>query len=314
MEPVKLLLVEDDPDVADLVRLYLPQVGDRPVELRWAPTYADGLQAIRHGDEHVCLLDQHLGDGTGLDLLREARAGGYQGAIIFLTASGNRETDLQAMRGGATDYLVKSRLEPDALERAVRYALERAEALEALRRSEGHLRAILDRLGLGTALVDETGRVAFLSRVASDVFGVRGRSDAPWPRALGLDADDEGRVRAIFDHPGRRRVPLRVERAGRVFQVEVEVQQDPALPARKILVFHDVTEIHDLRRLLDERAQFHRLVGRAGNMAEVFRLARDLAAVDATVLIEGETGTGKELVARAHPRRQRSRATGRSSP
>jgi DNA-binding NtrC family response regulator len=54
-----------------------------------------------------------------------------------------------------------------------------------------------------------------------------------------------------------------------------------------------------LRRLLDERAQFHDLLGKSKAMQLVYQQIRDVARVDSTVLIEGETGTGKELVAQA---------------
>jgi DNA-binding NtrC family response regulator len=51
--------------------------------------------------------------------------------------------------------------------------------------------------------------------------------------------------------------------------------------------------------MLSEKARFHDLVGRSPGMVRVYEQIRDLAPVDATVLIEGETGTGKELAARA---------------
>jgi DNA-binding NtrC family response regulator len=57
--------------------------------------------------------------------------------------------------------------------------------------------------------------------------------------------------------------------------------------------------VHDLRRLLDEKAQFQDLIGKSEPMLRIYDQIREVARVDSTVLIEGETGTGKELVARA---------------
>ena len=79
----------------------------------------------------------------------------------------------------------------------------------------------------------------------------------------------------------------------------MDVKDDPRDARGKIFFFYDVTEVHDLRRLLDERAQFHDLLGKSKAMQLVYQQIRDVARVDSTVLIEGETGTGKELVARA---------------
>jgi len=62
------------------------------------------------------------------------------------------------MRAGAADYLSKERLEPAILERALRYAVERSRAQEALRRSHDDLLAILNRLQIGVD-PDRRGRV-----------------------------------------------------------------------------------------------------------------------------------------------------------
>jgi DNA-binding NtrC family response regulator len=81
--------------------------------------------------------------------------------------------------------------------------------------------------------------------------------------------------------------------------VEVEIHRDPRHPDRRIMVLHDRTELHSLRQALNEQASFHDLVGKSPAMLRVYQLVRDVAQVDTTVLIEGETGTGKELIARA---------------
>ena len=70
-------------------------------------------------------------------------------------------------------------------------------------------------------------------------------------------------------------------------------------PVRRILILSDRTELHALRQALNEQASFHDLVGKSAAMLRVYQLVRDVAQVDTTVLIEGETGTGKELIARA---------------
>ncbi|MBN1558480.1 MAG: sigma 54-interacting transcriptional regulator [Lentisphaerae bacterium] len=59
------------------------------------------------------------------------------------------------------------------------------------------------------------------------------------------------------------------------------------------------SQVNDLRKMLADKARFQDLLGRSAGMLRVFQLIRDVAGVDATVLIRGETGTGKELAARA---------------
>jgi PAS domain S-box-containing protein len=73
-------------------------------------------------------------------------------------------------------------------------------------------------------------------------------------------------------------------------------------------IFRDISELVSLRSELAEQGSFADMVGVSPAMQKVFRLIPDVAACDAPVLIEGPTGTGKELVARAihdlSPRRE----------
>ena len=87
-------------------------------------------------------------------------------------------------------------------------------------------------------------------------------------------------------------------------QQAVSVSSSPLLdPEGKfmgaVLVIRDITLLRDLERELRERHQFQNLIGRSKKMQETYRLLEDLANLETTVLITGESGTGKDLVARA---------------
>jgi transcriptional regulator with PAS, ATPase and Fis domain len=70
-------------------------------------------------------------------------------------------------------------------------------------------------------------------------------------------------------------------------------------PGGVALVLGDVTEVTSLRKQIDVRERFGRIVGRNARMQQLYRLIEDVAPSDASVLVRGESGTGKELVARA---------------
>jgi signal transduction histidine kinase len=120
---VNILLVEDDEDDYILVRKLLSQIASLKYELKWAPTYDAALEAIGNDHHDVCLIDYHLGDRTGLDLMQETKGKTSACPMIFLT--GHEDHDVEAMRAGASDYLVKGRISADLLERSIRYAIER---------------------------------------------------------------------------------------------------------------------------------------------------------------------------------------------
>jgi len=74
----------------------------------------------------------------------------------------------------------------------------------------------------------------------------------------------------------------------------------PPAPATGVaMILRDVTEETGLRKAVSARYRLGGIVGKSRRLQELFRLIGDVAPSEASVLIRGETGTGKELVARA---------------
>ena len=179
-----------------------------------------------------------------------------------------------------------------------------ADAYQALEQSRDDMLAILDQMRIGTALTDAAGYLVFVSRVAKELFGAKiaAAHGKPWQKILPLSKEEREQIESMAARAPRERakIPLHIQSdAGRRYWVESEIYDDPRDPQRKIFCFYDVSEIHDLRRILEAKASFHEIIGRSKPMQRVFDSIQNLASADVTVLIEGETGTGKELVARA---------------
>src|SRR5580692_5763515 len=125
---LRILIADDDEDDYILTRDLLQRIGRQRFRLDWTPSYEAALQAIELNQHDVYLFDYHLGHADGLELMREAMARGCKAPIILLTGNDNWETDVEAMKAGAADYLVKGQLDARLLERSIRYALERMRA------------------------------------------------------------------------------------------------------------------------------------------------------------------------------------------
>jgi PAS domain S-box-containing protein len=80
-----------------------------------------------------------------MDLLKDAIAQGCEAPIILLTGKGTQEIDVKAMESGAYDYLIKSELNTEKLERCIRYSLERASSIQALKANERRYRSIFEK-------------------------------------------------------------------------------------------------------------------------------------------------------------------------
>jgi PAS domain S-box-containing protein len=179
-----------------------------------------------------------------------------------------------------------------------------SEMLAQIEKSHDDLLSILNQLQLGTAMTDKDGCVTFVSEAAQRLLGksqaeVLGR---PWQDVFPLQKQDKAQIEVIFACQAERRtrIPVHIEAPdGRHYWMEVDIRDDPRDPQGKIFFLYDMSEIYDLRRQLHEKATFHDLVGKSEPMQLVYQQIRDVAEVDSTVLVEGETGSGKELVARA---------------
>lgn len=229
-----------------------------------------------------------------------------------------------AVRHGSVRYVILQRFGPEILpiqpllQKAREEQLSHRQAVNHHERTEAGLgrrlakseqerddvMAVLDGLGLGSIMVDANREVTFISGKARELLQTDpdrmiGRSlvkGLPWK------TEDNARVEAMGRLPVAQRqvVSVVMERKNRSTRaLEIEVQDDPRDSRKTILLLKDVTEMEELRRQLVGPTQFHDLVGKCPAMRVVYERIRDIATVDVPVLIEGETGTGKELVARA---------------
>lgn len=174
--------------------------------------------------------------------------------------------------------------------------------LEVSERTKDDALALLQHLGLAAFVLDERGHITFASDRGLEILGMTAEAviGQEWEQALPLHKQDRVPIRELIDTASDRRKTCVVCIEGpRPCWVEIEAHGDPRHPGRHIVIVHDRTELHTLRRVLNEQASFHDLVGKSPAMLRTYQLVRDVAQVDTTVLIEGETGTGKELIARA---------------
>lgn len=173
-----------------------------------------------------------------------------------------------------------------------------------LEESHDDLLSLLNQLRLGVVMVNETGQITFLSQSGQELVGktLQETVGKHWEEVCPFAGADKLRLQTAIKLPPEQRVKVSVHfksSAEESRRLEVDVQDDPRDARRKIFFLYDVSDVYDLRRLLDEKAQFQDLIGKSEPMQKVYQQVRDVAPLDVSVLIEGETGTGKELAARA---------------
>ncbi len=124
---LSLLLVEDDRGDALLVEELIIDAG-AGFEFRWAETIADAENLLGQHRPDCVLLDLNLPDANGMDAVHRIGRLDSSIPIIVLTGHSDEHFGVHAMSSGAQDYLVKDRVDPEMLRRAVLYAIERKRA------------------------------------------------------------------------------------------------------------------------------------------------------------------------------------------
>jgi len=131
---ISVLLLEDNPGDARLIRELLANTNDK-FELQCVDLLSKGLDCLASQTIDAMLLDLGLPDSQGLNTIESVRAKKASLPIIVLTALNDESVAIEAVRRGAQDYLIKGSITGSMLSRIIRYAIERKNYEEELKRS-----------------------------------------------------------------------------------------------------------------------------------------------------------------------------------
>jgi signal transduction histidine kinase len=157
---IPVLLVERDLKVTRFLRESLSALTTSEIDLSVGHTLSEALEKMREREFHAVLLDLCLTDSEGIETFARLHKHAPGIPIVILTCHEDEAFALEALRHGAQDYLLKSKIDGKILTRVIRYAIERkrielrlvaanSELLKSnqeLARSEDALRRALDEV------------------------------------------------------------------------------------------------------------------------------------------------------------------------
>ena len=283
LPPITVLLIEDNRTDALLLRELLVAAQSRRFQVTTATRLGEALQRLAAESFDVVLLDLGLPDSRGLATFTALHGHAAAVPIIVLTGLDDETLAVEAVQAGAQDYLVKGQVEGNGLIRAIRYALERHWALEALQQQRDWLDGTLSSIGDAVIATDTSGTVTFINRVAVVLTAW------PMPEAVGSHVDTvfrivDERTRQVVESPVMRAlrdgtvVSLRphtvlLARDGRTLPIA-----DSAAPIRNsqgilqgaVLVFRDISERRRLEAQLLQAQKMQAIGVLAGGIAHDF--------------------------------------------
>jgi PAS domain S-box-containing protein len=199
-----VLLIEDNPGDARLMREYLSDPAGTSFTLEHVSTLAQGLERLAAGGIDLVLLDLSLPDSPMPDTFRRAHLAAPDVPIIVMSGLDDEKFAIQTVQEGAQDYLVKSHVDTRLLVHAMRYAIERKRAEEALAQERDLFHTLLDNLPDRIFFKDTQSRFTRINRALTDHFKIAhpreavGKSDHDFFTAEHADTalEDEKRIMA----------------------------------------------------------------------------------------------------------------------
>jgi two-component system response regulator PilR (NtrC family) len=179
------LVVDDEPDLCELLAITLERM---QIQTDTCGDVSSARRALKDRDYQLCLTDMRLPDGDGLDLIEWMQAEGMATPVAVITAHGNVETAVRALKLGAFDFISKP-LDLQALRKLVGSALKlpRADAggTEATLLGDSpaihKLRDMIEKVSRSQAPVHITGESGTGKElVARLIHGHGARADGPF--------------------------------------------------------------------------------------------------------------------------------------
>jgi DNA-binding NtrC family response regulator len=171
-----VLIIDDEKNVRALLMRVL---AEERLDVHSAGTAAEGLQLADEVDADVILLDLRLPDANGLDVLKTLKSRHPEAAVLMVTAFGQVESAVDAMKGGAADYLEKPFQALDKLRLAVARALQEVKSRREILRlheQQGRKYGVEQLVGPSAAMRRLREMVAQLARSEAQTMLVLGES------------------------------------------------------------------------------------------------------------------------------------------
>lgn len=161
MAAEKILIVDDEPDIRELLEITLLRMGLDCIAVASA---GEARQALKQHSFRLCLTDMNLGDSNGIEVIEYIQQHHPELPVAMITAYGNMETAIEAMKAGAFDYVAKP-IDLPKLRALIQAALKiQAEPPAGMASANGQL------LGSSQALQNLRIKIAKLARSLAPVF------------------------------------------------------------------------------------------------------------------------------------------------
>jgi len=164
----KALIIDDEPDIRDLIQITLERMD---IDCSCAADFSEAIALLEQQEFHFCLTDMKLPDGNGMDLIALAQKKYKKMPIAMITAFGNMETAVAALKSGAFDFVAKP-IDLTRLREVVTAALKLTEVPLA---SHANKSSAARLIGNSKAMIKLNNQIEKVARTQAPIF-IHGQS------------------------------------------------------------------------------------------------------------------------------------------
>ncbi|MFN8255137.1 MAG: response regulator [Bacteroidales bacterium] len=183
---LKILIIDDNPADSNLLKRHFEKLENWKTEIYNSETSDEAFKLFNSIQPDIVIVDYLLGNENGIEIIKKFREKGSKSEFLLLTGYGSETVVADALRAGASDYLNKSNISIQVLEKTLRHIYQKIHADLKIKKTESKLSYILEKTSTGLAIMDEFGIIldanaSFLTMVGfGNLDDLIGRSLTDW--------------------------------------------------------------------------------------------------------------------------------------
>ena len=251
---IKVLLIEDNPDDAELIRRKLVRSANEQFTVTTVTRLKEGLENLARDGADLVLSDLGLPDSHGLDTVTKLLCQASRTPLVVLSGFDDEALAIKAVQLGAQDYLVKGQMEGTQLERSLFYAIERTrlqmeleQHTQELWKIQANLCKILEKNADAIIVVSKDKQTLFVNPASESLFGCKKKELLNKPFGFPLKGGKTSEINITHQDRGKTIAEMHV--------VNIDWEGEPAYLAS----LRDITERKTAEKRIQKAAEEWRI-------------------------------------------------------
>lgn len=171
-QKIGILIIDDNPADSNLLKRYFLKLQGFNIEINSVNSSEEGIKFWNKNKPEIIIVDYLLGAENGIEIIKNLKETGCRSEIILLTGYGNESVVTEALRVGVSDYLNKSELSAQMLEKTLMHLIRKIDFDLKIKQTENKLSYILEKTSTGLVILDENGKIINANNPFLSMVGV----------------------------------------------------------------------------------------------------------------------------------------------